>query len=46
MKGPRIMKIVQEITFEGVWGNLESKNQFPDTIAHKIFGTNSIFHLK
>ena len=46
MKGLRVMKIVQEIKFEWVWGSLESKNKFPDTITHKTFGTNSIFQLR
>ena len=28
MKGLRVTKIVKEIKFEGVWGNLESKKGF------------------
>ena len=46
MKGLRVMKIVQEIKFEWVWGSLESKNKFPDTITHKTFGTNSYFSVE
>ena len=40
------MKIVQEIKFEWVWGSLESKKKFPDTITHKTFGTNSYFSVE
>ena len=46
MKGLRVTKIVKEVKFEGVWGNLESKNKFPETITHKIFETDPIFHFK
>ena len=28
MKGVRVTKIVKEIKFEGVWGELESKKSF------------------
>ena len=46
MKGLKIAKIVKEITFEGDWGELELKKRFPETIIHKIFETNSSFHVK
>ena len=46
MKGLRVTKIVKEVKFEGVWGELESKKMFPETITHKIFETNSSFHVK
>ena len=46
MKGLRVTKIVKEIKFEGVWGELESKKRFPDTITHKRSETNSSFHAK
>ena len=45
MKGLRVTKSVKEIRFEGVWGELESKN-FPETITHKASVTNSSFHVK
>ena len=46
MKGLTVTKIVKKIKFEGVWGELESKKRFPETISHKIFETNSSFHVK
>ena len=46
MKGFRVTKIVKEIEFKGVCGELEVKNLFLDTIIHKIFETNSTFHVK
>ena len=46
MKGLRVAKNVKEIKFEGVWDELESKKKFPKTITHKIFETNSSFHVK
>ena len=46
MKGLRVTKFVNEIKFEGVWCELESKNKFPKTIIYKIFETNSSFHVK
>ena len=46
MKGLRVTKNVKEIKFEGVWGKLESKKRFPETITHKIFDTNSGFRMK
>ena len=45
MKGLRVAKIVKEIKFEGVWGELELK-RFPETASHKIFETNSSFQTK
>ena len=46
MKDLRVTKIVKEIKFEGILGELESKNMFPETIIHKIFETNSSFHVE
>ena len=46
MKGLRVTIIFKEITFQGVWGELEAKKLFPETIIHKIFKTNSSFHEK
>ena len=46
MKGLRVTKNVEEIKFEGVRDELESKKKFPDTINHKISETNSSFHVK
>ena len=46
MKGLTVTKIVKEIKFEGVWGNLETKKMFLETIIHKIFETNSSFYVK
>ena len=45
MNGLRVTKIVKEIKFEGVWGELKAKKLFPETIIHKIFETNSSFHV-
>ena len=44
VKGLRVTKNVKEIKFEGVWGELELKKSFQRT--HKIFETNSSFHVK
>ena len=46
MEGLRITKIVKEIKFQEVWGELESKKRFPETISHKIFENNSSFQVK
>ena len=46
MKGLRVTKIVKEIKFEGVWGELEAKKMFPEKITHEIFEINFGFHLK
>ena len=46
MKGSRVTKIVNEIKFEQVSGELEENKMFPETIIHKIFETNSSFHMK
>ena len=46
MKGLRVTKIVKEVKFEGVWGELESKKRFTETMIQKIFETNSSFHVK
>ena len=42
MKGIRVSKIIKEIKFEGVLGELESKNGF----QRQIFESNSSFHAK
>ena len=46
MKGLRVTKIVNRITFRGVWGEIEAKKKFPETIIDKMFETNSSFHVK
>ena len=46
VKGFRVTKIVKEIEFKGVCGELEAKTLFPGTIIHRIFGTNSTFRVK
>ena len=43
MKGIIVIKIVIEIKFKGVWGELESR--FPEAISHKIFETNCSFYM-
>ena len=43
MKDLTVTKNIKEIKFEGVYGELELKKMFPDTIAHIIFGNNCIF---
>ena len=45
MKGLRLTENVKEIKFEGVWGELKSKKVSRDN-THKIFETNSTFHVK
>ena len=45
-KGLRVSKIVQEINFGGVWGELESRKIHAKIISHKIFDTNSRFNVK
>ena len=46
MKGLRVTKNAEAINFEEVWGEVEPKKKFPETITHKIFVTNSSFHVK
>ena len=46
MKGLRVTKIVKEIRFEGVWGNLKAKKKIPPTTNYKIVQTNPSFHVK
>ena len=46
MEGLRVTKIVEEIKFEEVWGELEAKKGFSETTSHKVFETNSSFHVK
>ena len=35
----------KKLSLKGSGGELESKETFPQTITHKIFETNSSFHL-
>ena len=46
MKCLRVAKIVKEIKFEGISGELEAKKMFLDTVIHKISETDSSFHVK
>ena len=46
VKDLSVTKIVKQIKFEGGLRWVGSKNLFPETIIHKIFETNSSFHLK
>ena len=46
MKCLQIKNIVKEIKFEGVWGELEEKNLFPETIIRKISQIDASFHMK
>ena len=46
MKCLRVIKNVKEIKFEGVWGELRVKKEFPETITRKIYETNTSFHMK
>ena len=45
MKGLRVNKIVKEIKLEVFYGEVEVKN-ISREIIHKIFETNSSFHVK
>ena len=46
MRDLRATKNIKAIKFEGVLGELESKKNFPETITHKAFETNSNFYAK
>ena len=46
VKDLRVTKNVKENRFEGVWGEVEFKKKLPETMTHKIFETNSSFHVK
>ena len=46
MKRLKVTKNDKEIKFDGVLGELESKKVFPEAITHKLFETNSSFHVK
>ena len=37
MKGLRVTKVVKDIKFEGVWGELESKNICRDSYLQNIY---------
>ena len=45
MKALRVTKKVIEVKFEGVWADLEPKEQIPETIADKISETTFGFHV-
>ena len=45
MKGPGVSNVVTGSKFEGVWGELETKKVFPETIIHKVSETNTNFHV-
>ena len=43
MKGVRVTKIVKEIKFEGVWGELESKGRFKRQSVTKYLKVTLVF---
>ena len=43
MKGLRVTKNVKGVKFGGVWGEIKTKEGFPETITHGVFGANSSF---
>ena len=45
-KALELQNLSKKIKFEGVWGELEAKLLFAETTIHKIFETNSRFHVK
>ena len=45
-KALELQNLSKKIKFEGVWGEFESKKLFAETTIHKIFETNSSFHVK
>ena len=45
MKSPKVGNVVTEGKFEGVWGELETKKMFPQTIIHSVSETNTNFHV-
>ena len=47
MKFLQVTKIVKEIKFEEVWGELEAVTKmFPETITHRIYESGSGFQEK
>ena len=46
VKGLALTKNVNKINLEMIWGKLESKKMFPETISPKISNTNPSFHVK
>ena len=46
VKGLRVTKIVKQIKFKGVRGQVRSKKLFAETTIHKILETNSSFYVK
>ena len=43
MKGLRVTKIVKEIKFKGIWGELESKGGFPKQSLTKYLRLTLVF---
>ena len=43
MKGLRVTKIVKEIKFEGVWGELESRRGFQTQSVSRYLGLTLVF---
>ena len=41
-----LQNLSKTLKFEGVWGRVRSKKLFAETTTHKIFETNSSFHIK
>ena len=46
VKSLRVTNIVKEIKFERAWRELEAKKMFPEKTIHKLFETNSSFHVE
>ena len=46
MKSLRVTTNVKAIKFVEIFGELESKKNFPETISHKIFETHYSFYVK
>ena len=45
MKGPGVGNVVAGGKFEGVWGELEARKMFPETVIHGVSETNTNFHV-
>ena len=43
MKDLRVTKNVKGVKFGGVWGEIEIKRGFPETVTHGVFEANSSF---
>ena len=46
MEALSIIKTFPAIQFELFWGEIQSKQEFPQTTNHKIFETDSNFYVK